>query len=95
MSTTQPLTVTVEGWETRKLPPQLTRRFTFESYTLTRQFLDDLADLSEANGNYPNLHFAKDFVTVTIAAPDDGALTEAEAAFARAVNALADRVVQG
>ncbi len=94
MSTAQTLPITVEGWDTRKLPPQLTRRFTFESYAQTRQFLDDLADLSEKNGNYPNLHFAKDFVTVTIAAPDDGALNAAEGEFASQVNGLAARVVQ-
>ncbi|WP_407275380.1 4a-hydroxytetrahydrobiopterin dehydratase [Halothiobacillus sp. DCM-1] len=95
MSATPSTTIAVEGWETRKLPPQLTCRFTFNSYAQTRQFLDDLADLSESNGNYPNLHFAKDFVTVTIAAPDDGALNEAEAAFARQVNSLANRILQG
>lgn len=95
MSTVHSLPITAEGWDTRKLPPQMTRRFTFDSYAQTRQFLDDLADLSESNGNYPNLHFAKDFVTVTIAAPDDGPLNEAEAQFARQVTSLADRVVQG
>jgi len=83
------LPIAIEGWETRKLPPQLTRRFDFDSYYNTRAFLDDLADLSETIGNYPNLHFAKDFVTVTISAPDDGALQEAEATFARQVNDLA------
>lgn len=83
------LPIAIEGWETRKLPPQLTRRFDFDSYAKTRAFLDELADLSESVGNYPNLHFAKDFATVTIAAPDDGALQEAEATFARQVNDLA------
>ncbi|ANJ67049.1 hypothetical protein A9404_06325 [Halothiobacillus diazotrophicus] len=86
-STTPP--ISVEGWETRKLPPQLTRRFDFDTYAQTRGFLDDLAELSEAVGNYPNLHFAKDFATVTISAADDGALQESEATFARQVNDLA------
>lgn len=81
--------LTIEGWETRKLPPQLTRRFNFDSYSNTRAFLDDLADLSESIGNHPNLHFAKDFVTVTISAADDGALKESEAEFARQVTELA------
>lgn len=83
--------IKIEGWETRNLPPQLTRRFDFDNYSNTRSFLDDLAGLSESIGNYPNLHFAKDFVTVTISAADDGALQESEANFARQVNELAAR----
>lgn len=81
--------ITVEGWETRKLPPQLTCRFEFESYAKTRAFLDDLADLSEEIGNHPSLHFAKDFATVTIAPADDGDLKQSEADFARQVTDLA------
>lgn len=81
--------IEIEGWEYRKLPPQLTRRFDFESYSQTRAFLDDLADLSETIGNYPNLHFAKDFVTVTLSAADDGPIQESEADFACQVNDLA------
>lgn len=80
--------ISVEGWETRKLPPQLTRRFEFDSYAQTRAFLDDLADLSEELGNHPSLHFAKDFATVTIA-PIEGELQQSEADFARQVNDLA------
>lgn len=89
MATDQLKSIEVDGWEYRKLPPQLTRRFEFDSYSQTRAFLDDLAELSEAIGNYPNLHFAKDFATVTIAAADDGPLQDAEAQFARQVTDLA------
>ncbi|OZB37610.1 MAG: hypothetical protein B7X35_07370 [Halothiobacillus sp. 14-56-357] len=81
--------IEVDGWECRKLPPQLSRRFDFGSYSQTRSFLDDLADLSEAIGNYPNLHFAKEFVTVTISAADDGPLQDSELKFATQVNDLA------
>lgn len=62
---------TPAGWEIQKRPPGMTRRYEFESYAETRQFLDELADLSERTGYHPNLNFNRTQVTVTIQAGAD------------------------
>lgn len=56
----------IPGWQRQDLPPMLTRRFEFESYGMTRQFLDAVAKLAEEAGLYPNLSFGKTYVSVTI-----------------------------
>ncbi len=56
----------IPGWQKQDLPPMLTRRFEFESYGMTRQFLDAVAKLSEEAALYPNLSFGKTYVSVTI-----------------------------
>ncbi len=53
-------------WQRQDLPPMLTRRFEFENYGMTRQFLDAVAKLAEEVGLYPNLSFGKTYVSVTI-----------------------------
>jgi pterin-4a-carbinolamine dehydratase len=72
-------------WEVRQQPPLLTRRFEFPGYGQTRRFLDQLAELSQRVGLYPDLNFAKTHVNVSISAQ---ALGEPEFAFAREVDAL-------
>ena len=48
-----------EGWEARGKPPALFRRFSFERYSETRDFLDAMAALSEEAGLHPqNINFA-------------------------------------
>ncbi len=54
------------GWEERQKPLTWSRRFEFVDYAATRAFLDQLAKLSESNGYYPNLNFARTFVVVAI-----------------------------
>ncbi len=55
-----------EGWEERGKPLAWNRRYDFSSYAETRTFLDQLADLSEKTGYYPNLNFARTHVVVAI-----------------------------
>lgn len=57
---------TPEGWEPQKLPVGMSRSYAFDSYQETRQFLDDLAELSERMDYYPNLNFTRTQVTVRI-----------------------------
>lgn len=78
-----------EGWETRGKPPSLFRRFAFERYADTRDFLDELAALSEETGIYPqNINFGLTYANVTLEAEDGIALTEVEYALAARINAL-------
>jgi pterin-4a-carbinolamine dehydratase len=79
-----------EGWERRHKPPTLFRRFTFERYAQTRDFLDALAAAGQACGLHPqNINFGTTYVNVTLAADDGSPLSEAEEAFARRIAALA------
>ena len=55
-----------EGWKRQKNPPGLIRTYQFETYTETSQFLDNLADISEKLGFYPNLNFTRTQVNVSI-----------------------------
>lgn len=77
-----------DGWQLHQRPAQLTRRFDFSSYSETRAFLDQLAELSERTGYFPNLNFGKTHVNVAIAARGD-ALDQEEIDFAAQVDALA------
>lgn len=76
------------GWQVQAKPPVMTRRFDFPDYAATRSFLDGLAKLSERNGCYPDLNFAKTHVNVSVAARDTS-LGPDEYAFAGQVDALA------
>ncbi|EIJ34442.1 4a-hydroxytetrahydrobiopterin dehydratase [Thiothrix nivea] len=62
---------TLNNWDTHKLPVGMSRRYEFGSYEETRQFLDDLASLSERTGYYPSLNFNRTQVTVRIQAEAD------------------------
>ena len=69
--------------------PTLNWRFEFDSYAMTREFLDKLADFSKLENFYPNINFAKTYVNVSI---DDEGQTELgarEASFVAEMKALA------
>ncbi|MDP1525079.1 MAG: 4a-hydroxytetrahydrobiopterin dehydratase [Rhodocyclaceae bacterium] len=75
------------GWELRGKPPTLFRRFEFPRYAATRDFMDALAALSEAQMLHPqNINFGSTYVNVTLeVAGVDGA---AEHDFAARINTL-------
>lgn len=74
-------------WRLEKRPVGLTRSFSFESYEETRVFLDQLADLSEETGYYPNINFTRTQVNVSIQSEADD-LSDKEYSFAAASNDL-------
>lgn len=76
------------SWDVQERQAVLSRKFDFADYEDVRAFLDALADLSESEDYYPNLHFARTHVTVTIHAREERNLQEADFAFARKVDAL-------
>ncbi len=81
---------TPQGWESRGKPPVLFRRFNFERYSETRDFLDAVAALSEKTGLHPqNINFGATYVNITLEAADGAALGDAEVDFALQVNQLA------
>ena len=83
----------MDQWQERKRPVCLERRFEFESYDATRDFLDKLGEHSEATQRFPDISFGRTYVNITIRPEDDGAeaqLSEADRAFAAEIDALLD-----
>lgn len=74
-----------EGWSAVDRAGALFRRFEFQAYSETRNFLNRLAELSERTGRYPDLSFGRRHVNVTIhpeaesGTPDTGSAFAAEA----------------
>ncbi len=76
-------------WEERGRPPTLFRRFGFERYGATRDFLDALAALSEETGMHPqNINFGTTYVNVTLEPTDGKAIDDTVRAFAARIDAL-------
>lgn len=78
-------------WRERSRPLRLERRVEFGDYEPLRDFLDRVAELSEATGLYPNLSFGRTYVNLTLFV-EEGAeqVDEQLQAFARQVDALLD-----
>ena len=78
-------------WHERKRPVCLEKRFEFESYTATRDFLDRLGEYSEATQRFPDISFGRTYVNITIR-PDedvtDPAVSEADHRCAAEIDAL-------
>ena len=76
-------------WQERNRPLRLEKRYEFEDYDALREFLDQAADLSEAQGLYPDIGFGRRHANFTIHV-DEGStdLTDRQREFA----ALLDRV---
>lgn len=81
------------GWEERKRPIRLERRFEFETYSATRDFLDRLGTFSEETQRFPDISFGRTYVNITLRPLDEseGALLDDEDhAFAAGVDRLLD-----
>lgn len=77
---------TAEGWESRGNQATLFRRFSFERYGQTRDFVDAMSALTEKMGVHPqNINFGSTYVNVTLDAKADGA---ADLALARLISDL-------
>jgi len=86
--------IQLEGWQTQKRPPMLVRRFEFEDYDQTRDFLDLLAEASEEMGYHPSLQFDRTTVSVNVT-PLEETLGDLEVSFARKAAELAGQTQAG
>ena len=81
----------MDQWHERKRPVCLERRYEFETYDATRDFLDKLGDHSESTQRFPDISFGRTYVNITIRPDDDApeaSLSEADRAFAAEIDAL-------
>lgn len=80
----------IPHWLRQNLPPLLSRRFEFATYSETRTFLDNVAKLAEESKHYPNLSFGKTYVSVTL--DEDGKdISPTTVALAQMIDALATK----
>ena len=83
----------MDKWEKRQRPVRLEKRFEFESYTTTRDFLDRLGELSEFRKIFPDISFGKTYVNITLRPESehkDSTLTDSEYKFASEIDGLLD-----
>ncbi|MAD68580.1 alpha-carboxysome RuBisCO assembly factor [Synechococcus sp. BIOS-U3-1] len=83
----------MEPWNERKRPVCLEKRFEFDSYSSTRDFLDRLGEFSEVRKRYPDISFGKTYVNITLRPnedAEDATLTDLDHAFAAAIDGLID-----
>ena len=81
----------MDQWHERKRPVCLERRFEFESYSHTRDFLDRLGDFSEAKQRFPDISFGRTYVNITLrpeSEGDDSQLSDDDRSFALEIDAL-------
>ena len=81
----------MEPWNERRRPVCLEKRFEFDSYSSTRDFLDRLGDFSEETKRYPDISFGKTYVNITLRPEEDAEeaiLTDTDHAFAAAIDGL-------
>ena len=77
------------SWNERKRPICLEKRFEFDSYDLTRDFLDKLGEYSESTQRFPDISFGRTYVNITIRPKeDDSGLDDFDRAFAQEIDAL-------
>lgn len=81
-------TMNVDTVVSSKPVATLTRRFEFASYAETRQFMDQLADLSKREGYYPDINFGKTYANVSIDSEGQAALRERNSSFVDDMQAL-------
>ncbi len=81
----------MDQWEKRKRPIRLERRYEFETYDATRDFLDRLGNLSESKKIFPDISFGKTYVNITLrpdSQKEDAQLTDIENKFADEIDGL-------
>ncbi len=78
-------------WETRNRPVRLERRFEFDNYDQTRDFLEKLGELSDLKKIFPDISFGKTYVNITLRPQSDSAdaqLEDVEVKFSEAIDEL-------
>ncbi len=85
-----------QPWTPRPKPEKaewLERRIEFADYAATRDFLERLNDLCEAQQRFPDISFGRTYVNLTLRGEADAATVgDAEQGFAAAIDALLSEV---
>ena len=84
----------MDDWQKRKRPIRLEKRFEFDDYQATRDFLDRLGEHSEGCKRFPDISFGKTYVNITLrpedAEGDQSELSDSDLEFASQIDDLLD-----
>ena len=83
----------MDTWQQRSRPNRLERKFIFESYDSTREFLDRLGEHSQAVNRFPDISFGTTYVNITIRPESEDEktpLTKDDHRFAEEIDGLLD-----
>ncbi len=64
----------MEEWRERSKPSRLEKRFVFDNYDQTRDFLEKLGELSEKRNIFPDISFGKTYANLTLQVNDDNSI---------------------
>lgn len=68
-----------QQWHEKASPSRLERRFEFDGYPSTREFLDKTAELSKRTQLYPDVSFGRTYVNMTLYMEPEGNVVPAKA----------------
>ena len=83
----------MKNWEERKRPIRLEKRFEFDSYDQTRDFLDHLGQKCELEKRFPDISFGTKYVNITLRPNEDNGdikITDDDLKFAKEIDELLD-----
>ena len=80
----------MDKWQQRNRPLRLERRFEFENYQATRDFLDRLGDHNEKANRFPDISFGSTYVNITLRPEEDSNIQESDFQFAKEIDGLLD-----
>ena len=72
-------------WDEKKSPLRLERRFEFDNYKQSSEFMKEIDSLCKENKIYPNISFGTKFVSITIL-PDIEEISVEEREFTIKIN---------
>ncbi len=80
-------------WNRKNRPVCLEKRFEFDSYEQTREFLDRLGQYSEKVNRFPDISFGKTYVNITVrpeTEEKDAELNDEDQKFTLGIDRLVD-----
>ncbi len=79
----------MDKWKIKTRPVCLEKRFEFENYEATRDFLDKLGAYSEKTQRFPDISFGKTYVNLTLRPEEEEAqISEVDHDFAKQIDGL-------
>jgi pterin-4a-carbinolamine dehydratase len=77
----------MSNWKQSRNGLSLEVKYIFEGYSTLRDFLDEVANVTEAENIHPNMSFGRDYASLIIHAAGEG-LSEAERALTEKIDLI-------
>lgn len=79
-----------DNWKVSRTATSLESKYVFENYSTLRDFLDDVAELTEEMAIHPNISFGRDYASFVIHAVGEG-LSDKEQQLATKIDEIFQR----